>query len=414
MTLSIVIIGDEILLGRVADTNSGFIARYFEARGAEVKAFRTVGDDAAQIKEAIENALSEADTVITTGGLGPTRDDITKGVLASVFGGEPVLHEPSLQNVERIFKSKGLVMNDLTRAQAMVPSSAEIIVNHLGTAPVMVFRRGSKTLVTLPGVPTEAEGLVTDAVGPMLCGQYGGKNPFRRFEITVTGISESALAEQLAKFEDSLPAGSHLAYLPTRARITLRLDMEDLAPQVAEECENRLTALCGSNFRGLGVLTPADLVLDGCRRLGLSLGCAESCTGGRVAAAVTAIPGCSDIFSGGVVAYANSVKENVLGVSAQTIRDYGAVSEEVVAQMADGAAKLLGADCAVATSGVAGPGGGTPEKPVGTVWIAARTPRGNTAQLLHLSGSRERIAQAAADRALLLLDSLLQKHYQNA
>lgn len=406
-SLSIVVIGDEILLGRVTDTNLGTISRTLGAQGWETRGVRTVGDRADDIRAAIEAAMEESDLVITTGGLGPTRDDITKGVLMEIFGGSLVMDSAVTANIERVFAGRNIKLNELTRLQALVPDSCRVIQNTYGTAPVMWFERGGKVLVAMPGVPFETRGMITGAAGRAIEEHFHPHARFRRAELTATGISESALAERLAAFEDSLPAGTHLAYLPSPGIIVLRLDSAGTAGPAFDALMERLRQLVGDNLCGEGAMTPAAIAVATLRRKGLTLGAAESCTGGRVASAVTAVAGCSDVFMGSVVSYSNAAKMSILGVEKETLAEYGAVSEATVRQMAAGARCALGCDCAVATSGIAGPGGGSPGKPVGTVWIAAATPSATRTQLLHLPGDREAIAGAAAARALMLLINML-------
>ncbi len=407
MKLSIIIIGDEILLGRVTDTNSGTISRTLEPEGFKTLTVRTVGDNYSSIRSAVESAMEEADLVITTGGLGPTRDDITRSVLMEIFGGELYRNDAVTENIHRIFKDRNLKLNTLTLDQALVPTSCDVIQNLYGTAPIMVFHRGEKLLICMPGVPAETRGMISGGVLDYIKSHYHRDLEVLHAEITAAGISESALAERLRDFENVLPEKVKLAYLPYPGRIILRLDGESIDKEVFKELTEKLIAAVGPYFQGKGALTAAMIVLNKCRERGLKLGSAESCTGGRISASITAVPGSSDVYQGGVVSYSNDVKINLLGVDAETIERVGAVSEEVVLQMAAGACRVLGADCACSSSGIAGPGGGSAEKPVGTVWIAANV-KGHTAtQLLHLKGEREDIASAAADRALLLLSSLL-------
>lgn len=407
MTLSIIIIGDEILLGRVTDTNSGLLARCFSAMGWQVKAVRTVGDDSDAIAAAVRKALDDSDLVISTGGLGPTRDDITKPVLASIFGGS-LEEDPAVRrNIERIFAGRGLQLNELTRRQAWVPTSCRVIQNLHGTAPLMWFEKDGKVFVAMPGVPYETRCMLP-TVAAEVEKHFGRTALTMHREFTVTGIAESALAEKLAFFEDSLPEGFKLAYLPQAGEIVLRLDGAPGAPaEVFDAAADRLKAAAGEYLAGEGKLSPAELTLHRLRRRGYTLATAESCTGGNIAHAVTTVAGCSDVFRGGVVSYANGVKTNVLGVGSDVIDSQGAVSQDVVRQMCAGACRVCGADCSVATSGVAGPGGGTAEKPVGTVWIAARTPEQAVERLYHFQGDREAIIERATATALNLLCSLL-------
>lgn len=406
MKLSIVIIGDEILLGRVLDTNSNLIAGRFSAAGWDVVSVRTVGDSADAITEAVRVSLSEADLVISTGGLGPTRDDRTKNVLIHFFGGTLVQSPEVAANVEAIFARRGLTMNSLTRTQAMVPSSCRVIQNTVGTAPVMWFEKDGKVLVAMPGVPAETRAMLPEVMDAAAA-RFHPVASVRRRELTATGISESALAERLAPFEDALPAGYNLAYLPSPGQVVLRLEgpADDFDARVEE-----LRQSIGDNFAGYGKKLPAQLVLEALGARHLTFSTAESCTGGNIAHQITLCPGSSEVFAGGIVSYSNEVKMGVLGVSADTLAQHGAVSEATVVQMAEGARRVTGADYAVATSGIAGPGGGTPDKPVGTVWTAVATPSGTRARLLTLVGDR----QAIIDRATATVLTDLLAAVQNA
>ena len=410
MNLSIIIIGDEILLGGVTDTNSGLIARQFTADGWQVRRIRTVADKAADIEAAICESLDESELVITTGGLGPTRDDITKAVLTRVFGGRIAGNAAVLANVERIFAERGLELNDLTRSQALVPDSCRVIQNRYGTAPLMWFEKEGRVLVAMPGVPFETRGML-DEVASAVYGRFGHGGFAAHREFTVCGICESALAERLAGFEDRLPANYKLAYLPNPGEIVMRLDADfSSCPSEAAHFEDYAAVLVkalGEYLVGCGKLTPAELALAKLRRHGYRMATAESCTGGNIAHLITSIAGCSDVMLGGVVSYCNDVKMRVLEVSADTLSHYGAVSEGTVRQMAEGVCRLLGADCAVATSGIAGPGGAVPGKPVGTVWIAAVTPEGSRAECCHFRGDRQSVIDRASARALTMLADML-------
>jgi nicotinamide-nucleotide amidase len=406
MNLSIIIIGDEILLGQVNDTNSGFIARQLGVIGWKTVGIETVGDNAADIRSAIDRALSKSDLVITTGGLGPTKDDITKQVMLDIFGGELYRNSEVTANIDRVFALRHLKMNMLTADQALVPSSCRVIQNLLGTAPIMWFERGDKVLVTMPGVPFETEGMLVDAVIPALKQHFQSDIAQYHNTLIVTGITESNLALHLTDFENELPEGIHLAYLPKPGIIRLRLD--GIASVSDDDFEARYNAQLDKLRKCLGSLliydgdaTPAEIALHLLRQGGKTLATAESCTGGNIAHEITAVPGSSDVFVGSVVSYSNAVKESNLGVQHSTLEHYGAVSEQTVIQMAEGARARLGADYAVATSGIAGPGGGTPDKPVGTVWTAVATPCGTKTRLLHLPGSRERVITRTTTEVLL-------------
>lgn len=407
MNISIIIIGDEILLGRVTDTNSGLIARRFSELGWQVKSVRTVGDDRHAICEAVVASLEESDLVISTGGLGPTRDDITKFALMDIFGGALYHNDEVATNVDRIFCERGLAMNELTRRQALVPDTCRVIQNTLGTAPIMWFGKDGKVLITMPGVPFETRGMLETIVAEVEK-HFGSVGRTMHREFTATGITESGLAEHLAAYEDCMPEGYKLAYLPSPGEIVLRLDgkPDDTADNFEAEAA-RLTAALGKYLAGSGKLSPAQMVLHKVRAHGYTLATAESCTGGNIAHLITQIAGCSDVFRGGVVSYANEVKTGVLGVDPAILESDGAVSQATVRQMTAGACRACGADCSVATSGIAGPGGAVPGKPVGTVWIAARTPHASVEREYHFSGDRQAVIDRASATALMLLASLL-------
>lgn len=403
MKLSIVIIGDEILLGRVTDINSGLIARTLSEQGWHIESILTVGDTSEAIGSAVSAAMASSDLVITTGGLGPTRDDVTKAVLMSRFGGE-LRHDSAVaENIERIFERRGIQLNELTRLQAMVPTSCRVIQNLVGTAPIMWFEQDGKVLIAMPGVPAETRTMLP-AVAAEIEKHFHTQPDTVRREYTVTGISESALAQRLAAFEDALPEGCKLAYLPSPGEILLRLEG---APDTFDAEAEKLVALIGANFAGYGKMTPAQLAIECLRRSGHTMATAESCTGGNIAALVTSVAGASEVFAGGVVAYSNDVKVGVLGVKAATLEEYGAVSEQTVTEMAAGARLCTGADYAVATSGIAGPGGGTPDKPVGTVWTAIAGPRGTQTRLLTLAGDRRAVIDRASATVLTDLAALV-------
>lgn len=405
MKLSIVVIGDELLLGRVTDTNSGFIARHFDALGWEIASVETVGDSREAISSAIGRAMERSELVITTGGLGPTKDDITKGVLTELFGGELVTDLDVLDNISKVFNIRGLKMNQLTADQAIVPSSCKVIQNRLGTAPIMVFERDGRMLIAMPGVPFETEGMLVSGVLPEVMNHFQPDTAIAHQTLIVTGITESALASRLEDFENSLPGELHLAYLPTPGLIRLRLDgfSRDAKSitDITQEYADRLSDILGDLLLYYGDGTPAEIALLRLRNHGMTLATAESCTGGNIAHSITAIAGCSDVYTGSVVSYSNDVKAGTLGVSRDALERFGAVSREVVEQMATGVCRLTGADCSVATSGIAGPDGGTPEKPVGTVWTAICIKGKVTSRLLHLPGNRSRVIERATNEVLI-------------
>lgn len=403
--VGILIIGDEILLGRVTDTNSGAIARQIDKLGWRVVRILTVGDNPDSINAGVNELLDISDIIFTTGGLGPTKDDITKRVFHSLFGGEMKRNKKVTENIRQIFAGRNLKLNQLTLDQAVVPSSAEIVQNLFGTAPIMIFTSGEKTLVSMPGVPYELEGSLPEVVR-ILAEKYEGDNLIRHSTRIVAGISESALSLALDDFEAAIPANYKLAYLPDSPIIKLRLDCygnDSRFDQIDRSLGDTLLNIDNLTIYSTGDKTLARIVLDNLAIKGMTLSTAESCTGGNIARLITAEAGASTVFNGSVVSYSNAAKTNILGVDSELIKRFGAVSKQVVLQMAQGACERFGTTCAIATSGIAGPDGGTPEKPVGTVWIAVKSPGGVTAECFHFKGDRGAIIKRASATALIRL-----------
>lgn len=413
MEFSVIAIGDELLIGQVTDTNSGMIAREFAPYGWELRRSMIIGDNPADITLALDEAFALTDVVITTGGLGPTKDDLTKQVLCDYFGGELREDAAVTRNIISLLSRRGIALNALTAAQAMVPTSCRVIQNVVGTAPVMWFdRHDGKVLVAMPGVPFETETMLRAEVLPQLLSRYHSDVTIARQVVMVTGLTESALAEELSEFEESLPDYLHLAYLPKPGLIRLRIDGHHADGDfISREVSRRADEIC----RILGPeraiakadLSAPEILIERLRSRCLTVATAESCTGGNIAHELTLIPGASDVVAGGVVSYSNDVKMRVLGVKPFTLETYGAVSEQTVKEMALGAIQATGADVTIATSGIAGPGGGTTEKPVGTVWMAACYGDRVVTRLGRFTGSRSRIISSATTAALLLASSLL-------
>ena len=316
-----------------------------------------------------------------------------------------VLDSDTLENVREVFRRRGLHMNSLTESQAMVPSSCTVIKNELGTAPVMWFERNGKVLVAMPGVPFETRNAFSKEVLPRLLRHFGQTATILHSTLIITDITESDLAERIADIENALPPQLHLAYLPNPGYIRLRLDatgMEETRLHgMLSDAVSALRKNLGDKVLAEHDATPEEILKDILVEKGLTFATAESCTGGNIAHRFTMLPGASDVFAGGVVSYANEVKLNVLGVDAGIIATLGAVSEPVAAAMAEGACRVLGTGCAVATSGIAGPGGGTPDKPVGTVCMAFATPAGTHTVTVHLPGDRGRVIDRASTTALI-------------
>ncbi len=416
MKLSIIAIGDELLIGQVTDTNTGSIARMLAPHGWQVTDAQVVADDATAIRRAIDRAFETSKVVITTGGLGPTKDDITKATLRDIFGGEMRLDPETLENVKEVVAKRGLALNDLTAAQAIVPTSCAVIQNRVGTAPIMWFEdKEGRVLVAMPGVPFETLQMMEREVLPLLLKRFPDATPVEHATMVVTGMPESSFAALLEPLERRFPEGMHLAYLPKPGYIRLRLDYKPYKPykphesyepyEILQHWLEQIATRCGSNrVLAMRDASLAEIVQDHLIARGLTMATAESCTGGNIAHTLTLVPGSSAYFLGGVVSYSNDVKTSVLGVSPDAIAQHGAVSIEVVEQMVEGACRVAGADCAVATSGIAGPGGAVPGKPVGTVAIAAHTPTsGTVSAMYHFPGTRDRVIDRATTEALLLL-----------
>lgn len=437
MRAEIITIGDELLIGQVVDTNSAWMAERLNEAGITLHQITSVHDDREHILTAIDEALSRADIVFTTGGLGPTKDDITKNVLCEYFHTSLVENVQVREHIYALYKERPEAINRLTATQWLVPESATILTNRVGSAPIMVFDKclgvqecrcveefksqKSKYLIALPGVPHEMKIAMTEQVLPYI----GLKMQVERIEkgdiihrtILLSGVPESKLAILIEDWEAALPASIHLAYLPKDGMIRLRLSSygesskEDIQAQI-----DTLLPLIGDKV--LSVSDPSDFsdmsdlsVLAGqvLKQRGVTIATAESCTGGRLAAALNAQSGASAYYMGSVVAYDNTVKTNVLGVSQETLNTFGAVSEYTVREMAEGVRALMHTDFAIATSGIAGPLGGTEDKPVGTVWIAWATADGTVAECFHFGAAREReqITMRAVTAALVRLIRIL-------
>lgn len=401
-------IGDEILIGQVVDTNSSQLALALEAAGIHVKRMISLGDDKTEIATILSRELSQNALVISTGGLGPTKDDITKAVLREISGAKGmVTHPGQLEMVHRILRNRGLDILPSNLAQAEVPDTAEVIVNQLGTAPIMVFRnvRGGGTLYALPGVPHEAVGAIP-AVMDDIC-SHQPLDSIQHRNIMVYGIAESALSEKIAPWEDALPADMHLAYLPNPLTgIRLRLSIYG---GNAREQDSRMEAQLAQLKNLLGPLVYADkdsdletTIGELLKAAGKTLSAAESCTGGEIAHLITSVPGSSAYFLGSVTSYAISVKEAVLGVPPAIIREKGVVSSEVAAAMAEGVRRVTGSDYAVSTTGLAGPAGDA-FNPVGTVWIGVAGPKGTRTVRYCYKNDRKRNIERFAASALNFL-----------
>ena len=406
MNAEIITIGDEILIGQIVDTNAAYIAQRLNAAGVTVIERSSVGDRAEQITRAIKQSMQRCDLVILTGGLGPTKDDITKTTLAKIFGGEMRTDERVKEHVRSMLALRGIEFNELNRSQAEVPDSCEVLFNAHGTAPGMWFERDGKVVISLPGVPFEMRHLMEDEVLPRLKSRFSLRQVVHRTLITA-GIAESMLAARIAEWEDALPDYLRLAYLPAPNIVRLRLSAYDVDGQRAErEIEEQfrlLEQIIPDNIVGFEGATLQEQVHNLLLESGKTLAVAESCTGGSISAKFTAMAGASAYFLCGVTAYANEAKRDLLGVDAALIERHGAVSEEVARAMAEGARRVSGADFAVATTGIAGPTGGSEQKPVGTVWFAVASERGTVAMMRNSGTDRGQVIDRATAYAIEFL-----------
>ncbi|MDR1161729.1 MAG: CinA family nicotinamide mononucleotide deamidase-related protein [Tannerellaceae bacterium] len=413
MNVQLITIGDELLIGQVVDTNSAWMGQELGKAGFQVIRRTAVGDVENDILDAIDAAMNSAPIVLLTGGIGPTKDDITQKTLCRYFNSERHFSKEVYKNIRTLFRTSGRAINELTRNQAMVPDKCTVIQNRVGTAPCTWFEKDGKILVSMPGVPYEMKWLMTNEVIPRLKKRFG-QDVFIRHQTTwVGGFTESMLAMQLAGYEEQLPSFIKLAYLPQPGLIRLRLSAygsnEQQAEQALTEQNNKLHKLIAGHVLAEEDKAIEELIGEALLAKRLTMGTAESCTGGRIASMLTSVPGSSRYFTGGIVSYSNEVKHRVLGVSHEDLARYGAVSQPVVEQMSLGALRVLGCDCAVSTSGIAGPDGGMPGKPVGTVWIAAAYKGEVVSGCYHFAGIREMNIVRASNMALLMLLELIRK-----
>lgn len=376
MKVEIINIGDELLIGQIVNTNASWMAQELNEAGFEVGRISVVHDTREDILSSLVNAESRADIILLTGGLGPTRDDITKHTLCEYFNTTLVFHEESYKNVERHFAVHGMAVSELNRQQAELPANCKPLLNEQGTAPGMLFEKNGKVFISMPGVPFEMKILMTVHVIPELIARFKVSSIVHR-TINTTGIGESALAEKIKEWELSLPEQIKLAYLPSPGIVRLRLsgkekDREILTKEIFS-FEKKLKKIIPEFIFGYENETLEEVAGKLLVKNNLTVCTAESCTGGYIAHRITSVSGSSRYFKGSVIAYSNEIKNSILQVPYQTIEKYGAVSSEVVSLMAENVRQLLKCDVSVAVSGIAGPEGGSPEKPVGTVWIAIAT-----------------------------------------
>lgn len=412
MQAIIVTIGDEILIGQTVDTNSALISRHLDSAGIIVRERVSVGDNKTQIAEALNRAIASSNIVIITGGLGPTKDDITKSTLAEMFDSKLVYNIDVANHVQQMMEARGVVFNGLNQGQAYVPEACDVLFNAHGTAPGMWFERGETIVISLPGVPFEMKHLMADIVMPRLKSRFSLKQIVHKTLMTA-GLAESMLAEKIDGWESALPKRLRLAYLPNSGYVRLRLSAYEVEGiEVEGEMDRefaKLKTIIPDHIVGYtSTATVQELIHKMLIERGESLAVAESCTGGIIASEFTALAGASAYFKCGIVSYSNESKCTVLGVDSECIAKYGAVSEVVARQMAEGVRRVGNADYGVATTGIAGPTGGSVEKPVGTVWIAVATPNRTIVACKQCGTDREQIMNRASSVAILMLRDELQ------
>lgn len=418
MDVELITIGDELLLGFTIDTNAAHLARELASIGIGVRRRATVGDVAEDIAAAVGDAIERTGAVITTGGLGPTSDDLTKPSIAALFGrGMRIDEEHVAWMEERWLQRFHRPMPKSNRAQAMLPEGATKLANRHGSAPgIWLEDEQGRWVSMLPGVPREMKGMLADTLLPILrerAAAIGEPSVVRSLTLRTTGVAESLLADQIDPIKDRLGPVS-LAYLPGPDGVDLRLTIRGVSSDAAQltlgQSGSMLRETLGRSIYAEGDSDLAAVILDRCRQAGHTIAVAESCTGGLLGARLTSIPGSSDVVLGGVIAYANDVKHDLLGVDERSLAAHGAVSEPVVKEMAQGVRTRVKSSIGLAITGVAGPGGGTPEKPVGTVWIAAALPDSTRAVQLRLIGDRDEIRRRATQSTLELLRRMLLDH----
>ncbi len=401
-------IGDELLIGRTVDTNSAWMAAQLNAHGIAVREIVSIADTREAITEAVDRALERAELVLVTGGLGPTKDDVTKKTLADYFGMELVEHPEVMAAIERLFAHWGKPVSAMSRAVAQVPEGCTVLMNERGTAAGMWFERDGRVLVSMPGVPFEMKHIMLERVLPRLSQQFV-TIPLIHRHLMTAGVGETRLAEEIADLEEALPPHIKLAYLPDVGAVKLRLS--GTGPDVAEELDRHFAAFkerVGRFAYGEDNETLEAAVIRLLREKGWQLGVAESCTGGRIASRIVEVPGCSTVFRGGLAAYSYEAKTWMLGVQADTLAKHGAVSTATVKEMLAGALRVFEADAVIAVSGIAGPGGGLPDKPVGTVYIGVAHKGGWYLHKFHFPGDREGNIELSTVTGLNLMRLLLQ------
>ncbi len=406
MFAEIISIGDELLIGQVVNTNASWMAEQLSAAGISIKQISAIADNSEEIKASLKAAQKRSEVILITGGLGPTKDDITKTTLCDFFQGQLVFDQKVYDHIKNLFKDRGIIMNKYNTNQAFIPDNCKVIPNQNGTAPGMWFEQNQKIVISMPGVPFEMKAMMSDFIIPELNKLFQSEKIFFKTVYT-QGIPESMLASKIEPWESALPANVKLAYLPQPGMVRLRLTAsgknETLARAIIDKEISKLKKIIPNEIFGYNDDTLEIVIGKLLKQKKLTLSTAESCTGGYIAHLITSVAGSSNYFKGSTVAYANEIKENVLGVENNSLIEFGAVSEQVVLEMAEGVRKLFNTDFSIATSGIAGPDGGTEDKPVGTTWIAISSASKSFALKFNLGDHRQRNIRRTALTALNLL-----------
>jgi len=415
MNANILTIGDELLIGNTINTNAAWIAQQLNLIGVDVKHHITISDDRDDIVNCLDLYLKDVEVIVITGGLGPTNDDITKKVLCDYFGGKLIFNEEAYNNIERIFNSRKRLINEATKYVAYLPDNCTPIQNKNGTAAGMIFTKENKTIVSMPGVPYEMKAMVTDDFIPYLKTKYSFPTIIHKHILTV-GIGESQIADNLVEFEQNLSKQIKLAYLPSIGKVKLRLtakgENKDELQSLINDATEYIVDKVKDNLYGFDDDVFEVKIGEMLSQKNLTISTAESCTGGYLAHLITSISGSSGYYHGSIVAYDNCIKENILHVKRDILNTYGAVSEQTVSEMLDGALDTFNTDISIATSGIAGPTGGTQDKPVGTVVIGIANKQEKWIKKFVFTNNREINIQLSSTVALFMLKKFVEKKYQ--